>query len=182
MANATVKTLPCGGGLLSVQGSIRPCLLRFCRSTRNAHDLKEENVIGRLEAVAQFLAMNRETRLSPFLASRLAIDLHEATMLVGVSNPMLTVSVCGFAAEAFSRIGSLAEIPARLQQYAFSTKLDRCEGLSARQREGLKHFVTVGIDALRQAARLHAVVYGEEHEQSIRLCNQVEAAVRRANR
>lgn len=154
--------------------SIQP--LTFWSRSRNALALKEEEYGPDLERVAEFLVMERERGLSPFLASRIAIDLFEVTMLVGFSDPLFRFAVCGFAAEWFSRIGSPSEIYARLQQYAMSTRVE----LSARQSKQSKNVRTAGMDAFHQAVQLHALLYGEEHETSVRLRQQVEAAVRRS--
>lgn len=117
--------------------------------------------------------------LSPHLASRIALDLHQVSTLIGISDPLWQLSVCGFAAEAFSSLGSSAEISLRLHQWNYS-RVDQCEGLSKSQELELKHVKTVGMDALEQAVRLHEVFYGQAHEQSIRLRENAKAAVGRS--
>lgn len=153
--------------------------LRFWSRIRNAAPPKEEECVRHFEEIAQFLAMKENLGLSPLLASRIAIYLREAIMLVGAPHPLLEFSACGHAADAFSKIGSPLEISARMGEYTSSTKLDRCEGLSESQRERLQYPKAVGIEALRNAARLHELFYGEEHELSITLRKRVEAIVRR---
>lgn len=132
-----------------------------------------------LEEIARFLVVEGERRLSPFVATRIAICLYQATMMVGVSNPLLLFSASGFAAEAFSRLGSPTEMALRLEQYSHSTKVEGCEAFSA-STEQVNHVKAAGVDALQQALRLHELFYGEEHEQSIRLRKRMEGVVLRS--
>lgn len=136
--------------------------------SRNAADLQEEEIAPTIEPIVEFLA-RAERRLSPGLASRIAIDLSIVTTLVGISDPAWRVMVLGFAANAHSEIGSAAEISVRLEQYK-SSRLAGCG----------QPYKAVGMSALRQAVLLHGVFYGEEHEQSINLREKAEEIIRRS--
>lgn len=136
-----------------------------------------EALFSELHDIAQFLAMANEGELSPVLARKIAIGLLETTAIFrsAATHSLFDFTVYGAAANACSSIGSPMELHLRRKQHLISTQVP--EGLNSSQADKLKF---VGFDALRQAAELHALFYGEEHELSIRLRQEVEATFRRS--
>jgi len=129
--------------------------------------------------VAEFLATAEEDKLSPMLARKIAKGLYEATELccrTAHPPPLFAFFVFGTAADVCSSAGSPMEVHLRLQQYKSSTPVT--EGLSSSQAHQLKHVRTAGLDALRKAVELRELFFGEEHELSIRLRQEAEAAFR----
>lgn len=145
----------------------------------NAPALVEEAFMPDLEKIAGLLFRERGGRLSPVLQTRMALALIEVAELINATNDLFMFGVYSSAAHESLELGDPMAIGFCFKMFQHSVKAGGGDGLSASQSQMLEHVRSAGIDALRQAARLCGLLYGEEHNESIRLRKFAEAAVRR---
>lgn len=107
----------------------------------------------------RFYTCAAEQGLSWVLRDILAFALSEATEIVGVSDYRFRFVVCGYAADALSRMHQPAEITYRHQQYLCSTKITLSD-LGTSQPRALELFQKSGRKVLHDAELLEELYYG----------------------
>lgn len=132
-----------------------------------------------LQEMMTFFLREKGGGLSPVLQTRIAVVLMEVTELVDATNDAFRFGVYGFVADELSEIGDPLAIRFFTKQYMHS-KAGNCDDLSAIQLQGVEIVRKAGIGALRKAAQLCGLLYGEGHKESIRFREIVEAAVRKS--